>query len=110
MKKLTISILVALTFSFTAQAADILRPTVRTILSPFEASVWAGLLTSTTSGVDFNKEAAAILLDAEEYAQSGKLTVFLNQKILDVQANEEVSTEEAIDLLIDAAQTALSLN
>lgn len=50
------------------------------------------------------KEALQIVEDAQNYVQSGELSLFLGQKIKDVQTtNESLSNEEALDSLITNA-------
>lgn len=98
MKKLTAILFVTLSLATAVQANEIINTTSGITFSPF--------VTTMMSGIG-NKEAREILNDTEEYSQSGKLSVSLNQKILDIQANEEVSTEEAIDILVESAQKIL---
>ena len=101
-----------ITFSFTVQSAEVTKPTGATIMSPFGSSAMLVILSASSSGKSCEfmvcKEAAAVLLDAEEYAQSGKLTLFLNQKIKDLQSAEELSIEESIDILVEQAQAVLN--
>lgn len=100
------------TFSISVQSAEVIKPTVGTLMSPFGSTAMGVILSASSSGKSCEfmvcKEAVAVLLDAEEYAQSGRLTLFLNQKIKDLQTTEELSTEESIDILVEQAQSVLN--
>lgn len=99
MKKLTAIFFVTLSLTTAAHANEIINTTAGITFSPFVTTMMAGGFPC--------KEALDILNDSEEYARSGKLSVLLNQRVRDVQANDDVSTEEALDLLIEAAQKSL---
>lgn len=54
------------------------------------------------------QEAAQVINDSQEYLQSGTLSVLLNQKINEIQENDQdLSLEDALDLIVETAQTKL---
>lgn len=66
------------------------------------------LSSATTSGTLPDKQAAMVLNDAQDLIQGGKMSAFLNQKIKDVQeSNAGASEAEALDLLIEMAESIL---
>ncbi len=67
------------------------------------------LLSSAATSGGFQKAQAAIVLnDAQEFMQTGKLSAFLSQKIAYAQEiNEGASESEALDMLINEAQSIL---
>jgi hypothetical protein len=84
--------------SFAYSAAD------STVLT----SAFPMLMSATTSGILPEKLAAMVLNDAQDLIQNDKMSVFLNQKIKEVQAiHKDASEEDALDLLINAAETIL---
>ena len=67
------------------------------------------LSTALTSGADQKLQANIILNDAQEFMLSGKMSVFLNQKIKDTQKmNQMASESDALEMLIDAASDIIS--
>jgi len=100
MKKLMAALFITLSLTSALQANEVINLSGGITVSPFLTTMMAGGFPC--------KEALDILNDSEEYARSGKLSILLNQKVLDVQANVDVSTEEALDLLIEAAQKSLT--
>ena len=92
----------SLLLSVNAFAYSLADSTVLTTASP--------LLTSVTSSGGLEKAQANIVLnDAQELMQSGKMSVFLSQKIREVQnANAGSSEEEALDVLINTAESLLN--
>lgn len=94
--KATIALL-ALALSANVMAYSITDSTVLTSATPLLSS-------ATTSGGLEKVQAAAILNDSQEFFQSGKLSAFLAQKVSEVQSENEVSVEEAVDLLVNAAE------
>lgn len=82
--------------------ADVLLSPIRLILAPFAISTTGGM---TTSGKECElmvcKEAGQIVEDTQNYLQSGELTVYLSQKIKDVQSTDESLSEvEALEVLV----------
>lgn len=66
------------------------------------------LSSATTSGSLPEKQAQMVLNDAQDLIQDGKMTAFLNQKILDIQLiHKDASQAEALDLLIEQAEAIL---
>lgn len=53
-------------------------------------------------------QAEQVLVDGQNYLASGEVTVYLNQKIKDIQASHpDLSAEEALEVLIDASEKIL---
>lgn len=103
MKKLMATLFIAISLTSAIQANEVFNASEAITVSPF--------LTTLYSGGFPCKEAVEILNDAEEYALSGKLSASLNQRIQDLQTdNNELSTEEALDLLVDSANATLKQN
>ena len=47
------------------------------------------------------KEAAQVIFDAQDFIQSGTVSILLDEKIRNIKiVNQELSTEEAIDLVV----------
>lgn len=66
---------------------------------------------TTGISVTDNKEMAeqeAIIKDASEFYQSGKVSLALAQEIKDVQSQFEVSELEAVDMIVDYAELILA--
>jgi hypothetical protein len=108
MKKIILILTMTLSMSTFANGGSVFRPTVQITLLPFAsiAATTAGLATSSGNECKFLvcKEAAQVLVDGQEYAQSGKMTAFLAGKISNVKSSDEsLSTEEALDVLVDTA-------
>ena len=97
--KLSIALL---TFALSANvmAYSITDSTVLTSATPLLSS-------ATTSGGFAEKQAALVLNDSQEYFQSGRLSAFLAQKVSEVQAESELSVEEAVDALVTDAESIL---
>lgn len=51
-----------------------------------------------------------VLADLEEYTLSGNLSILLQQKISDLQKVEDISAEEALELIIKNAEAESKLN
>lgn len=107
MKALIIMLTLTTALSFTANAnemaTDVTLSPIRLILAPFVISTTGGM---TTSGKECEvivpcKEAGQIVEDTQNYLQSGELTVYLSQKIKDVQSTDESLSEvEALEVLV----------
>ena len=98
--KLTIAML-TLVLSANVFAASVLPYSVWGLSTT--ATVW---ITSTT---DFKVQAAAILNDSQEMLNTGNASLFLSQKIQETQSlNEGISEAEALDILIESAQSVLA--
>lgn len=94
--KTTITLL-ALALSANVMAYSITDSTVLTSATPILSS-------ATTSGGFAEKQAALVLNDSQEYFQSGRLSAFLAQKVSEIQAQSDLSVEEAIDVLVIDAE------
>lgn len=93
--------LLTLVLSANVFAYSLRDSTVLTTAAPILSS-------ASSSGTLPDKQAAMVLNDSQEFFQSGKLSVFLSQKIKETQAiDAEVSQEEALDLLINEAELIL---
>ena len=99
--KFTIAML-SLVISANVFAYSITDSSVITSASPL-------LSTATTSGGLQKVQANAVINDAQEMLQSGQTSSFLAQKIKETQdLNEGASESEALDILIESAQSILS--
>lgn len=75
----------------------------------FESTMlsYLGLLSFSSPGA-FDKQAAQIINDSQELLQTGKMTVFLSEKIKAIQAQDNsLSDSEALDILIDVSENFL---
>lgn len=92
----------ALAVSANVFAYSITDSTVLTSVSPLLSS-------ATTSGSLPKLQANAVINDAQEMLQTGESSSFLSQKIKETQElNAGVSESEALDILIESAQSILS--
>lgn len=99
--KFTIAML-SLVISANVFAYSITDSSVLTSASPL-------LSTATTSGGLQKVQANAVLNDAQEMLQTGEASSFLSQKIKETQdLNEGASEAEALDILVESAQSILS--
>lgn len=65
--------------------------------------------TSVSSAIPYKTQAVLILNDAQEYMQSGKASVFLSQRIKEVQSvNVDASENDALEILVNEAQSVLN--
>lgn len=99
--KFTIALL-ALVISANVTAKAVGHATAITSVIPMLSS-------SAVSGGLPKLQANAILEDTQEMLQTGTASAFLSQKIRETQAlNNDISEEEALDILIESAQEILS--
>lgn len=99
--KFTIAI-VSLVVSANVFAYSVTDSSVLTSASPLLSS-------ATTSGGVQKVQANAVLNDAQDMLQTGEASTFLSQKIKETQAlNDGVSAAEALDILIESAQSILT--
>jgi hypothetical protein len=92
----------ALAVSANVFAYSITDSSVLTSVSPLLSS-------ATTSGELQKVQANAVINDAQEMLQTGETSSFLAQKIKETQdLNEGASETEALDILINSAQSILS--
>lgn len=97
-------VLMALVFSVNSYAHFYLSPSQISTLAPTLSS--AGLTDTSSRGA--NKIAAETLIkDANEYRSNGTVSMKLATQISDLQISLEVSDEEAVDMLVDIANTIL---
>lgn len=104
--KIFLMILSLSTITFSSQAmagfSDIpasVQPSVLTTLLPINLT---GLTAMTSSGYN-GKEAELVLQDGQEYFQSGVMTPFMAEKINALQSTQELSDDEAVDMLMNKA-------
>lgn len=99
--------LAVLVFSFNSFAAP-----SKIILSTVYVTAPTTGLSSIISGSELNfcKEAQELLEDANDYYLSGALTPALESHINHVQELNEVSDQEAVDMLVATAQEILIAN
>ncbi len=106
----TLITLLAITFSANSFAHGFyLSPSQQVTLSPFFGTSFTALSfegTSKLSGVQ--KALQAVVMDAQEYRQSGNMTVALEESVKNVQAEQDVSVEEAVDILSSMAEEILN--
>lgn len=58
--------------------------------------------------MDEKEEAAQIINDTQAFVQSGTMSVFLSQKISEIQStDQDLSVEDVLDLIVPAAKTKL---
>lgn len=100
----TLIVLIAVTFSINSFAQ---QPSYQSTLGMGAAS---GILTSTTSGIKPFGKAEAVIRDANEYYMNGTITIYLAEQIQNIQAENDVSADEAIDMLVETSKEILSLN
>lgn len=94
--------LLALTLSLNTMANSINHTIAVTVVLPLYSS-------STTSGELPDKQAALVINDSQEFFQSGKMSSLLTQKVSEVQAKmPELSLDEAVDVLVEAAEIILA--
>ena len=91
-------------YSVTDAVTGVANSLVSTTSSPFLTS------TAITMGAQMEKvQAEAVINDAQDMLQTGEVSLFLSQKIQEAQAqNLDLSVDEALDLLIESAQSILS--
>lgn len=69
------------------------------------------IFTSTSSGVKPFGKLEELIRDANEYHQNGgRASAYLAQQIRNLQKTMDVSDDEAVDLLVEAAQEQMNLN
>ncbi|MEA9357719.1 hypothetical protein SHI21_15925 [Bacteriovorax sp. PP10] len=98
------SLIAILALAVTANvfAYSVTDSSVLTSAAPFLSS-------ATTSGSLGKVQANAIINDAQEMLQTGETSSFLSQKIKETQdLNAGASESEALDILIESAQSLLS--
>ena len=112
MKKL----LLLLTMIIMAQSTYAFETTVKTVSSVAVEVVFSTAIISGTSEISLfsisqakNKEAQRIVLEVQDYIQTGHINLFLGQKLSIIQdLDKTLSTDEAIDVLINASELILS--
>lgn len=105
----TLITLLAIAFSANSFAHGFyLSPSQKITLSPFLGTSLTALSfegTSKLSGVQ--KALQAVVNDAQEFHQSGIASPALEQSIKNVQELQDVSDEEAVDMLLETAESVL---
>jgi hypothetical protein len=93
-------VLLAVTFSMNSFALEATKGVLAvTVIS-----------TLTTSGIKPFGKAEAVIRDANEYRLTGIAPIYLADQVKNLQSENDVSDDEAVDLLVEAAQEILSLN
>nr|BDT28330.1 hypothetical protein BHI3_17960 [Bacteriovorax sp. HI3] len=112
MKKLMVALSIAamsqasFAFDATSQvtaitAAEIILSTAVTVATSEAASI------STSEGQ--KREAQKVLMEVQEYYQSGSVSVYLENKIEALKSlDESLSVDESVDLLTEASQLILT--
>lgn len=105
MKKITITLMFA-TYLVSINAHAFSANEVKGLVEM--TSMIPGNITENTAAHLNLKEAIQVVDDLQEYAQSGELSVFLNQKIKETQTQDgSLSEEEALDLIIENTKKIL---
>lgn len=106
------SLIVLLSMAFSVNSfahGTYLNPTERMTLSPFfGTSFTEGTINGTSASTASQKVAKKVLMDAQEFRQSGIASVALDESMNIIQATHEVSDEEAVDMLVAIAQGILN--
>lgn len=83
--------------------------TIDTTFLPFALTSVTGRFSSMSSSADYQKQAAQIMQDGNEYLQNGEISVYLNQNIIAVQEqNSDLSVDESVDVLMNKASEILN--
>lgn len=97
------------TQAFSSEMPFSLAVTIDTTFLPFALTSVTGGLSSMTSAGEFQKQAAQIMKDGNEYLQNGTVTAYLNQNIIAVQdQNADLSLDESVDVLMIKASEILN--
>lgn len=62
---------------------------------------------ATTEGLNAHKEALQIINEGQEYFQSGDMAVLIGSKVEQLQAEQDMSDDEAVDALMNLANDIL---
>lgn len=106
MKKVLVLLMVMIVSSLSTQvyaSADsraVTQFTAGTSVSPF-------LVTLMSSGYNLSKEANQIMADGQEYSLTGELTPFLESNVNGLQEQSDLSTDEAVIVLMEKAAEIL---
>lgn len=103
----TLIVLLAMAFSANSFAHGFyLSPSQKLTLSPFFGTSF--ILMSTEMSTDsVQKSLKQVIADAEDYRQSGHTSIALAESINNIQATQDVSEAEAVDMLVEIAESAL---
>ncbi len=105
MKK--ILLLLTITFSFNSFASEVNSLQLASLLA-VKTTVTPTLISQDASKRNVRKMAQQIVVDANEYYQSGNVSFRLGEQITIVQKKYEVSEEEALDIMLDYATSVLN--
>lgn len=109
-------VVLALALMVMAQSTFAFEATFKTTASLAVEVVFSTAITSVTSEISFfsiseqhRKEARKIIAEAQDYNQSGYITLFLGEKIAIIKSiDSSLSDDESVDLLLDASEIILS--
>lgn len=107
----TLITLLAIAFSANSFAhGTYLNPSQKTVLAPFFGTSLLAEATYSSSNVTSSKHYAGkmIIEAAQEYHQSGIATPALAESMKNIQDINEVSDDEAVDMLVDMAQELMN--
>lgn len=62
---------------------------------------------AVTEELNANKEALQVLKEGQEYFQTGEMGILIGSKVGQIQQEEEISDDEAVDLLMNQASNIL---
>lgn len=102
MKKLIIMLAAVLSSAVHAAPEN---PLLSTTFAPTAGTI---LSTMTTQGDAIMKEAQAILKEGHEYYQTGKKGILISKRVEELQEEEDMSENEAVDTLMTKAQEILN--
>lgn len=106
----TLITLLAIAFSANSFAhGTYLNPTERATLSPFfGTSFTEATVNGTTDATSAKKASRKVLQDVQEYHQSGLVSVALEESIKNLQSIRDISSDEAVDAIVDMAEGILA--
>lgn len=71
------------------------------------ATAYSSIWVTSSGNTNYHKEALQVVNDSQDLFQSGHMSLFLGQKIKDVQSRYSISDSEALDVLLLAAERIL---
>lgn len=75
-------------------------------LLPFVGTTATSSALSTEANV--HKEALQVIKEGQEYLQSGEMSILIAQKVEQLQEEQEMSDDEAVDSLLNQAEAILN--
>lgn len=108
--KTTLAILSMIVLSAQAHAGfEALNPSAQgSLLVTFSPAMSTTIATGTTSNGSVGKEARQIMEEGQEYFQTGEMGLLIASKVETLQEEQDMSVDEAIDLLMVRASKILN--